>query len=68
MWFYLPLLVETAALIGMAALDYREKVIEKQNAPAESILGKIDDDEYQMRTFEDESRPRQGGNKKKRKR
>ena len=38
-WFYMPLLVETGAVVLIAVLISIQKRQEKHNAPAESILG-----------------------------
>ena len=39
-WFYLPLIVESAAIIAIAALDAADRRNQLRNAPAPSILNK----------------------------
>ena len=54
MWFYLPLLAGTAATLIILVLDLLEKRNDKHNAPAPSILGKLEeDDKYKMKSFEE---------------
>jgi len=67
-WFYMPLLAETAAVVTLAVLDHAEKTNAKHNAPAESILGKLEDSKYKMRSFEDESRKKTNNKKNNRRR
>jgi len=42
-WFYLPLLAATAAVLTMLIVEWRENVAQSHNAPAPSILGKLEE-------------------------
>jgi hypothetical protein len=42
-WFYLPLLSATVATIVIAVIKYAEKIAESHDAPAPSILGKLEE-------------------------
>ncbi|MCL1831986.1 MAG: hypothetical protein FWG45_03630 [Oscillospiraceae bacterium] len=66
-WFYMPLLAETVAVSLIAWGDIAESLRAKHDAPAESILGKIDDDDdYVMKSYDKPSKSTNKSKKRKR--